>query len=68
METQGRPMLLGVRINLKFHIPHFTIGYLNAHQVIESRVQNIKPVVLDNQKSSKIEVSSHLKIIDYYAF
>ena len=61
-------MLLGVQINLKFHIPHFTIGYLNAHQVIESRVQNIKPVVLDNQKSSKIEVSSHLKIIDYYAF
>ena len=61
-------MLLGVRINLKFHIPRFTIGYLNAHQVVESRVQNIKPVVLDNQKFSKIKVSSHLKIIDYYAF
>ena len=65
METQGRPMLLGVWINLKFHIPRFTIGYLNAHQVEESRVQNIKPVVLDNPKSSKIEVSSRLRIIDY---
>ena len=50
METRGRPMLLGVRINLRFHIPHFTIGYLNAHQVVESRVQNIKQVVLDDQK------------------
>ena len=68
MEVRGRPMLLGVQINLKFYIPRFTIGYLNAHQVVEYRAQNIKQVVLDNQKSSKIEVSSRLKIIDYYAF
>ena len=33
METQGRPMLLGVGINLRFHIPHFTIGCPSSRRI-----------------------------------